>query len=35
MRESVLEKIPIYIMKENPTLEALEMMIIATTPHKE
>lgn len=27
MRESVLEKIPIYVMKENPTLDGLEAMI--------
>jgi len=27
MRESVLEKIPVYIMKNNPTLEALEAMM--------
>jgi glucokinase len=28
MREAVLEKIPVYILRENPTLDGLEAMIL-------
>lgn len=28
MREEILEKIPVFIMKENPTLDGLEAMVI-------